>query len=77
MKNISDKCHLIVSTNDIAKIQIQLKTAAVKSCWVLTLTLNLILIVNQLYSKANKNVSALARVNITKVDNSWVIQVKI
>ena len=48
MKSNIDKYYLIVSKNDTAKIEIgdfQLKLAVVKSCWVLSLTINLILIV--------------------------------
>ena len=48
MKSNIGKYHLIVSKNDTTIIEIgdfQLKLAVVKSCWVLSLTINLILIV--------------------------------
>ena len=48
MKTNKEKCHLIVSRNELTEIQIetfQLKIVAAKSCQVLTLIANLILIV--------------------------------
>ena len=49
MKSNIDKCNLLVSASDIAEIQKAdfsgKKKTVVKSCWMLTLTVNLILIV--------------------------------